>query len=134
MSLIKNVPTFLWLLLAYVFTRYAVVDLDMPSLDMNHIIWKRDELFYLTTKDLFLIIGVVFLYIEIYKAATGGEETVPETIMSFMVAVGYLTIFLIWDKAHNATFFIIMLMSFLDAIGGFVISNYAARKDISVSA
>ncbi len=133
MSLIKNVPTFLWLLVAYVFARYAVVDLDMPSLDMNHIIWARDELFFLTTKDIFLIIGVICLYIEIYKAATGGEETVPETIISFMVAVGHLTIFLIWDKAHNATFFIIMLMSFLDAIGGFVISNYAARKDISVS-
>jgi len=132
MSLIKNVPTFLWLLVAYVFSRYAVVDLDMPSLDMNHIIWARDELFFLTTKDIFLIIGVVFLYIEIYKAATGGEEAVPETIISFMVAVGYLTIFLIWDKAHNATFFIIMLMSFLDAIGGFVISNYAARKDIAI--
>jgi hypothetical protein len=132
MSLIKNVPTFLWLLVAYVFSRYAVVDLDMPSLDMNHIIWARDELFFLTTKDIFLIIGVVFLYIEIYKAATGGEEAVPETIISFMVAVGYLTIFLIWDKAHNAAFFIIMLMSFLDAIGGFVISNYAARKDISI--
>jgi hypothetical protein len=132
MSLIKNVPTFLWLLVAYVFARYAVVDLDMPSLDMNHIIWARDELFFLTTKDIFLIIGVICLYIEIYKAATGGEETVPETIISFMVAVGHLTIFLIWDKAHNATFFIIMLMSFLDAIGGFVISNYAARKDISV--
>ena len=132
MTLIKNVPTFLWLLVAYVFARYAVVDLDMPSLDMNHIIWARDELFFLTTKDIFLIIGVICLYIEIYKAATGGEETVPETIISFMVAVGYLTIFLVWDKAHNATFFIIMLMSFLDAIGGFVISNYAARKDISV--
>ena len=132
MSLIKNVPTFLWLLVAYVFSRYAVVDLDMPSLDMNHIIWARDELFFLTTKDIFLIVGVVFLYIEIYKAATGGEEAVPETIISFMVAVGYLTIFLIWDKAHNATFFIIMLMSFLDAIGGFVISNYAARKDIAI--
>jgi len=133
MSLIKNVPTFLWLLVAYVFARYAVVDLDMPSLDMNHILWARDELFFLTTKDIFLILGVICLYIEIYKAATGGEETVPETIISFMVAVGHLTIFLIWDKAHNATFFIIMLMSFLDAIGGFVISNYAARKDISVS-
>ena len=132
MSLVKNIPTFLWLLVAYVFARYAVVDLDMTSLDMNHIVWARDELFFLTTKDLFLIVGVICLYIEIYKAATGGEETVPETIISFMVAVGYLTIFLVWDKAHNATFFIIMLMSFLDAIGGFVISNYAARKDISV--
>ncbi len=132
MPLIKSVPTFLWLLLVYVFARYAVVDLDMPSFDMNHIVWARDELFFLTTKDIFLIVGVVFLYIEIYKAATGGAEAVPETIFSFMVAVSYLTIFLIWDKAHNATFFIIMLMSFLDAIGGFVISNYAARKDISV--
>ena len=133
MSIIKNVPTFLWLLVAYVFARYAVVDLDMPSLDMNHIVWARDELFFLTTKDIFLIVGVICLYIEIYKAATGGEETVPETIISFMVAVGYLTIFLVWDKAHNSAFFILMLMSFLDAIGGFVISNYAARKDISVS-
>jgi len=133
MSLIKDLPTFLWLLLVYIFARYAVVDLDLPALDMNHIVWAHNELFFLTTKDIFLIVGVFLLFVEIYKAALGGPQAVPETIISFMVAVGYLTVFLIWDKAHNATFFIIMLMSFIDAIGGFVISNSAARKDISVS-
>lgn len=132
MSLIRDVSTFLWLLVAYIFARYAVVDLDMPVFDMQHVVWAQNELFYLTTKDVFLIVGVFLLFIEIYKAATLGEYNVSETIVSFFVAIAYLVLFLMWDKAHNVLFFILMLMSFLDAIGGFVISINAARKDIAI--
>lgn len=132
MSLIRDISTFLWLLIFYIFARYAVVDLDMPAFDMEHIVWAHNELFYLTTKDIFLIVGVFLLFIEIYKAATTGDYSISETIVSFFVSIAYLVLFLMWDKAHNSMFFILMLMSFLDAIGGFVISINAARKDISI--
>lgn len=132
MSIVRDVSTFLWLLIAYIFARYGVVNLDWSALDMNHVVWAHNELFYLTTKDIFLIVGIFLLFIEIYKAATSGEYSVPETIVSFFVAVAYLILFLMWDKAHNATFFMITLMAFIDAVGGFVISINAARKDISI--
>jgi hypothetical protein len=132
MSIIRDISTFLWLLIFYIFARYAVVDLDMPAFDMEHVVWAHNELFYLTTKDVFLIVGVFLLFIEIYKAATTGDYSISETIVSFFVSIAYLVLFLMWDKAHNAVFFILMLMSFLDAIGGFVISINAARKDISI--
>ncbi|HHD81482.1 MAG TPA: hypothetical protein ENK99_07860 [Campylobacterales bacterium] len=132
MSLIRDISTFLWLLIFYIFARYAVVDLDMPAFDMEHVVWAHNELFYLTTKDIFLIVGVFLLFIEIYKAATTGDYSISETIVSFFVSIAYLVLFLMWDKAHNSLFFVLMLMSFLDAIGGFVISINAARKDISI--
>lgn len=132
MSLIRDISTFLWLLIVYVFAKYAVVDLDMPVFDMQHVVWAQNELFYLTTKDIFLIVGVFLLFIEIYKAATTGDYSTSETIVSFFVSIAYLVLFLMWDKAHNVVFFILMLMSFLDAIGGFVISINAARKDIAI--
>jgi len=132
MSIVRDISTFLWLLIAYIFARYAVVDLDMPAFDMEHVVWAHNELFYLTTKDIFLIVGVFLLFIEIYKAATTGDYSISETIVSFFVSIAYLVLFLMWDKAHNSLFFVLMLMSFLDAIGGFVISINAARKDISI--
>lgn len=132
MSLIRDISTFLWIMLFYVFARYAAVDLDMPSLNMNYIIWAPDDQFFLTTKDAFIIAGVFLLFIEIYKAATSGEYSMMETIVSFFTSVAYLAIFLLWHRAHTVEFFILMLMSFLDAIGGFVISINAARKDISI--
>lgn len=132
MSLIRDISTFLWIMLFYIFARYAAVDLDMPSLNMNYIIWAPDDQFYLTTKDAFIIAGVFLLFIEIYKAATSGEYSMMETIVSFFTSVAYLAIFLLWHRAHTVEFFILMLMSFLDAIGGFVISINAARKDISI--
>ncbi len=132
MSLIRDISTFLWIMLFYIFARYAAVDLDMPSLNMNYIIWAPDDQFFLTTKDAFIIAGVFLLFIEIYKAATSGEYSVMETIVSFFTSVAYLAIFLLWHRAHTVEFFILMLMSFLDAIGGFIISINAARKDISI--
>jgi hypothetical protein len=135
MAIIKDVSTFLWLLVVYIFARYAVVDLDMPSFDMNHIIWAQNELFFITTKDLFIIVGLFFLFIEIWKAADpANKNNLTEVIVSFLVSVAYLTIFLIWDKAHNITFFILMIMSFLDSIGGVIISVSVAKKDISFNA
>jgi len=132
MGLIKGVSTFLWLLLAYVFAKYAAVYLDMPTLNMNYVLWAENEQFFIRTQDAFLIVGVFFLFIEIYKSATGGPYTVPETIVSFFVALAYMVIFLLWHRAHTIDFFILMCMAFIDAIGGFVISNNAARRDISV--
>ncbi len=134
MSLINDISTYLWLLIVYIFAKYAVVDLDMPFFDMNHIVWAQNELFYVSTKDLFIIAGIFLLYIEIYKAAAPNvKSSLNEVIVSFLVAVAYLAVFLIWDKAHNVTFFILMLMSFLDAIGGFIIAINVARKDISIN-
>ncbi len=129
----QSISTYLWLLIIYVFARYAVVDLDMPYFDMNHIVWAHNELFYVSTKDMFIITGIFLLFIEIYKAAAPGPYNLTEIIASFLVSVAYLTIFLIWDKAHNVTFFILMLMSFLDAIGGFIVAINIAKKDISIS-
>jgi hypothetical protein len=106
MSIIRDISTFLWLLIFYIFARYAVVDLDMPVFDMEHVVWAHNELFYLTTKDVFLIVGVFLLFIEIYKAATTGDYSISETIVSFFVSIAYLVLFLMWDKAHNAVFFI----------------------------
>ncbi len=132
MFLIKDISTFFWLLLAYIGAKYAALNLDIPYLDMNYILWTWNKTFFITTRDAFIITGIIFLFIEIYKAATMGEYSTQETIFSFFVAVAYLAIFLIWDQANNSEFFMLMLMSFLDAIGGFVISINAARKDIAV--
>jgi hypothetical protein len=132
MGLIRDISTFVWILLFYVFARYAAVDLDMPSLNMNYILWAQNDQFFITTKDAFIIAGIFLLFIEIYKAATYGEYSATETVVSFLTSIAYLVVFLLWDRAHTVEFFILMLMSFLDAIGGFIISINAARKDISI--
>jgi len=132
MGLVRDISTFVWILLFYVFAKYAAVDLDMPSLNMNYILWAQNEQFFITTKDAFIIGGIFLLFIEIYKAATYGEYSATETVVSFITSIAYLVVFLLWDRAHTVEFFILMLMSFLDAIGGFIISINAARKDISI--
>jgi len=132
MGLIRDISTFVWILLFYVFARYAAVDLDMPALNMNYILWAQNDQFFITTKDAFIIAGIFLLFIEIYKAATYGEYSATETVVSFLTSIAYLVVFLLWDRAHTVEFFILMLMSFLDAIGGFIISINAARKDISI--
>jgi len=132
MGLVRDISTFVWILIFYVFAKYAAVDLDMPSLNMNYILWAQNEQFFITTKDAFIIGGIFLLFIEIYKAATYGEYSATETVVSFLTSIAYLVVFLLWDRAHTVEFFILMLMSFLDAIGGFIISINAARKDISI--
>jgi len=133
--MIKYVSTYVWLLLVYLFAQYAHLNLDMPFLDMEHIIYKSTQYkhYFVTTKDVFVLIGIFLLFIEVYKAATEGEYNHIETIISFITATIYLAIFLNWEKAHTVEFLMLTLMTFIDAIGGFLISINAARKDINVS-
>ncbi len=144
MPVVRDISTFTWLLLFYCFALFAVSSglVEGPTvLDMNHVLYESKlynqtglvSKFTIRTKDVFVIVGIFLLFVEIYKSAFGGKGAVVETIFSFGVSIAYLVIFLLWKEAHTVEMFMMMLMSFIDSIGGFVIENSTARKDISVT-
>lgn len=82
--------------------------------------------------DIFVIAGLVALFLEMIKAARPGRAAVLDHILSVATFVVALVCFLLVDYAGTATFFILTLMTLIDVIAGFVISLFSARRDFAI--
>jgi hypothetical protein len=91
-----------------------------------------DATFSPTAGDLVVIIGVITLYVEIFKSTRTSSAGVIEHVLSMFTFIVYLVLFLAWGKAGTSTFLILGLMSLLDVVAGFTISIATARRDLNV--
>jgi len=82
--------------------------------------------------DLFLLIGLLLLYLEILKSTRSGRGQIVEHIVSMVVFVGCLLLFLLVRKTGSTTFLLITAMSAIDVIAGFTVSIVAARRDLEI--
>lgn len=85
-----------------------------------------------TVSDLYIILGVLTLYIEVFKSTRTGVSSVIDHSLSMIVFIIFLVEFLVVQGCGTSTFFILGLMSLLDVIAGFTVSIVAARRDFSV--
>ena len=83
-----------------------------------------------TTGELLLMVGVLALYIEMFKATRTTTSSIIDHGISMLVFIAYLVEFLMVSGAGNSVFMILMLMAFVDVIAGYTITIVAARRDL----
>ncbi len=89
-------------------------------------VWKP------TFGDLFVMLGILVLFVELFKSTRTGTTSIVDHILSTFVLVAFLVIWLIYPWAGNSYFMIITMMAFLDVIAGFTITISAAKRDIGI--
>jgi hypothetical protein len=67
------------------------------------------------------------------KAARLSRRSIIDHLLSMVLFVGMLIEFLLVKQAASSTFFLLLVISFVDVMGGFAISVRAAQRDISFS-
>jgi hypothetical protein len=100
----------------------TIFDLTLPS--------GRVWTFLLS--DLFLVLGLFLLYLEILKSTRTGRGQIIEHIVSMLVFVGCLLLFLLVRQTGTTTFLLITVMSIVDVIAGFTVSIVSARRDMEI--
>ena len=85
-----------------------------------------------TGSDLLLGLGLAILYVEILRSTWTGVTSVINHTLSTLLFVCFAIEFVTVSIAANSTFFLLGLMSLIDAIAGFTITILASRKDISL--
>lgn len=100
----------------------TIFDLTLPSGS----VWK----FLLS--DLFLVLGLFLLYLEILKSTRTGRGQIIEHIVSMLVFVGCLLLFILVRQTGTTTFLLITVMSAVDVIAGFTVSIVSARRDMEI--
>ncbi|HRD49472.1 MAG: hypothetical protein JNK95_06905 [Candidatus Competibacter sp.] len=120
-------------LLAFVVAAYTALALVVP-------IWLDSVLFVLPLLsgaalpfrggDLLLVMGLLLLCVEIYRATSSSSAAILNHVFSLVVFIIALIELLVMPQMAGMTFFLILLMTLIDVITGFTVTISSARRDM----
>ena len=123
-------------LLLIPFAIYNIVAFLMPTLGWTavlttvHLVSGGD--WTLSAGDLLVTLAVLLLTGEILKSTRIGIRTVVDHALSLVLFLGMLVEFLLVKQAATATFFLLLVISFVDVLGGFAVTLRSAQRDLTV--
>ncbi|AVQ00011.1 hypothetical protein C7S18_05645 [Ahniella affigens] len=83
----------------------------------------------LTVGDGLVLLGLVLLYVELFKATRTSTSTILDHALSLAVFIVALVEFLIVPRFGQGTFLALTVMCLIDVIAGFTVTISAARRD-----
>lgn len=101
----------------------SLISINLPST-------PGDAAWSLSTGDLLLFLGLIFLFIEMVKSSGSGTSTLLNHGLSIAVLLANILLFLLVPVFASSVFFLITLMALIDVAGGFTITAVAARRDL----
>ena len=91
--------------------------------------FKNDAAAFFSINSLIIFVGLILLFIEIYKATRTGQSSIIDHIFSMLLFVAALVEFIMVQKAQTTTFLTILMIMLVDVVGGFTITIRGARRD-----
>ena len=122
-------------LLVIPFAIYNMIAFLTPGLTWTasvatiHLISGQD--WTVTPEDILLAFAILLLGVEIVKATRMGIRGLIDHILSMVLFIVMLVEFLLVARAGTSTFFILMVISLVDVLAGFIITARTAQRDIS---
>src|SRR5476651_696871 len=123
-------------LLLVPFAIYNIIAFLMPgvtwtgSLTTVHMVSGGD--WSMSAGDMLITLAILLLFGEMMKSTRIGIRTVVDHALSLILFLGILVEFLLVRQAASATFFLLLVVSFVDVIGGFAITLRSAQRDLTV--
>ena len=85
-----------------------------------------------TAEDMLLGLAIILLPLEILKATRIGVRSVIDHVLSMALFVVMLIEFLLVRQAGTSTFFLLMMVSVVDVVAGFIVTLRTAQRDLTV--
>jgi hypothetical protein len=85
-----------------------------------------------TPGELLVASAVIILFFEMLKATRLSTRTIIDHGLSTVIFIGMIVEFLLVKQAATGTFFLLLVISFVDVVGGFTITIRTAQRDISI--
>jgi membrane-associated HD superfamily phosphohydrolase len=83
------------------------------------------------TSDLMMVIGLVTLFFDVIASSRSSNDVLVKHVLNMLLFVGCLIEFLLLAPFVTSTFFLLIILSLMATVSGFVISTVSARKDIA---
>ena len=123
-------------LLLIPFAIYNIVAFLMPGVSWSgvvttvHMVSNAD--WNMTAGDLLVAFGMLMLFGEVLKSTRIGVRTVVDHGLSLILFLGMLVEFLLVPEVSTSTFFLLLVLSFVDVLGGFAVTLRTAQRDLTV--
>ncbi len=123
-------------LLVVPFAIYNMIAFLMPSLTWTasiatiHLMSGQD--WTVTPEDIILAFSILLLGLEVIKATRMGIRGLMDHVLSMILFIIMLVEFLLVARAGTSTFFILMVISLVDVLAGFIITARTAQRDIQI--
>lgn len=118
---IYNIVAFIFLLPTDVWTATAAA-VPMTSGE----IWK------MTWEDIFVAISILLLFVEVIKSTQIGVRAIMDHALAMLLFVVILVEFLLVKSAETSTFFLLLVVSLVDVLAGFIIGMRGATRQVEV--
>jgi hypothetical protein len=123
-------------LLVITFAIYNMIAFLTPGLGWTanvvtiHLISGQD--WTVTPEDILLAFAILLLAVEVIKATRMGVRGLMDHVLSMILFIVMLVEFLLVARAGTSTFFILMIISLVDVLAGFIITARTAQRDIQI--
>lgn len=82
--------------------------------------------------DFLIVLSILLLFGEMMKSTRIGMRTVVDHGLSLVLFLAIMAEFLLVKQAATSTFFLLVVISFVDVLGGFAVSLRSARRDMTI--
>ncbi len=123
-------------LLLIPFAIYNIIAFIMPGVGwtaqvaMVHMMSGKD--WVLTWEDILLAFAILLLAVEIMKSTRIGMRTIVDHLLAMALFIIMLVEFLLVQRAGTSTFFLLMMISLVDVLVGFIVSIRSAQRQVEV--
>ena len=123
-------------LLLIPFAIYNIIAFLMPGVTWTgivatvHMVSGAD--WTMSAGDILIALAIVLLCGEVMKSTRIGIRTVVDHALSLILFLGMLVEFILVKQAATATFFLLLVVSFIDVLGGFAVTLRSAQRDLTV--
>jgi hypothetical protein len=90
------------------------------------------EVWKLTWEDIIIAGSIILLWIEVIKSTRIGVRAIIDHVLSMLLFVAMLIEFLLVKAAGTSTFFLLLVISMVDVLAGFIISIRSSQRQVEV--
>jgi hypothetical protein len=123
-------------LLLIPFAIYNIIAFLMPGVAWSSVVstvhmmsgvdWK------MTTGDVLVALAILLLCGEVVKSSRISRRTIIDHALSLVLFRGMLIEFILVKQAATATFFLLLVVGFIEVLGGFAVTLRSAQRDLTV--
>jgi hypothetical protein len=86
----------------------------------------------MTLSDVLIAFAILLLFVEVLKSTRLSSRTIVDHLLSTVLFIGMLVEFLLVKQAATGTFFLLLVASFVDVVGGFTVTIRTAQRDVAI--
>jgi hypothetical protein len=123
-------------LLLIPFAIYNIIAFLMPGVSWTgtitavHMMSGAD--WTMSAGDMLITLAVILLFGELMKSTRIGLRSVVDHALSLILFLAMLVEFILVRQAGTSTFFLLLVISFVDVLGGFAVTLRSAQRDLTV--